>query len=434
MDRAKKETRRIGLAFCFLVFLFTSVGPSPARAGFWTYDPAYDKADSANWAQRAAKWAEQFSVLTELISAVTWLTESIGIGAEAVSTKIKTGAAMMVASSKINEEIKNRQTDSAIDAKYAASYMEAAAEAAIENTPPQNAQLCNNLVLQEGVLRSDDFRRVVSRWAMSSAHSMGVGEGADNSGPAYAASVLGSLFEMKFLEKVDGVSDEYIDDTKGTDGRALSGAYLRGSVDGGQVYEFPAMEKKKINGLERIVPAPENMEQKFWVAEYYHCLSSLGASPTPPQKAEILSPEGIVKRAHWEHCTALQSAAFSACIERLAFYTRPNKSYAALIESQKQEYKAIGFVGLEQKETFGDGSSGLSPYQSLLAAHAACKANQYMTDLVGSGATTAEAANAIDECTAAWATMESFRAALDQANVTASAALAKMPECWRDVE
>lgn len=430
-----KGFERVRLFLALFVLLSGFAAPMPAHAGaFDVIDAERIRLIKEKWDQRLKFWSQTHRIMWNILQEVTDITNDFVNYMSELDQRINLAATSRTSDfhglSKAEEKLQDQKSSDRTQDRL----LELAAEASMQDVPPRHQQLCNAIVVNKAGIASDSFRESVATFASTAAETMYRGPNDDGGGPQYARDMLQSEADMKLMEKIDGVSSSLIDSTtKGTDQRRLSGAHLSATtLDGGQVLELPPVTNETKDGVTYKHPDPQNDEQKFWVAGFYYCLGVVGPRPTPPNKKEIETPDGMVKRAQWEHCATIGSAMARGCMEMLAFYTRPNNSMAELIKTNKQTYAAVKKFGvkLEDDPRYANGEKGLSPYLEANAVNLICKSGEFYVAQSSAGAKHGDMMATVSKCTAAWSAWNSMNDKMKANLVKAGALSEKLKQCW----
>lgn len=428
----KNRMKRLGLLFLLLsLFSGAVVAPTPAYAAFSVTDSGLLAAIQKVWAERSKYWGETIGVLQDILGVTGEIFNAINFYMDKLSTEINKASGMRTAGYQGMIEAETRLAQARADAVAERNYVEAAADIRMQHFQPANQQLCNTVVAQRGIPTTKGFRSGVSSFASSAVETMYRGEKDNGDGPQYAAESLYAAKKLGVMSTLDGVTQGADKTTKGTDGRSLQGQHISASVlDGGQVLEIPMTKSFKQDGIEMVELDPQTPEQKFWTAGLYYCMNLMGPRPTPPTKDEIATPGGMTRRTQWNNCAAAESAMMRACTNLLAFYTRPNSTFAKLREEQKKSYEAVKKLGVTMSDAFGNGEKGLSPYQEINATQAICKSNQYYVAMKEAGASEADLMASISRCTASWNAWQGLQQRMKNALTKATAASEKLSKCW----
>ncbi len=435
----RKRLERLGL-FAALFALLSGVfyplsvqAQSGAAPGYPILDGGRKFEVIAKWVQRDNFWTATHILVATITAAIAVAAVQVALFSESISEKIEENGAMSASGNKLLAEAEKRLTQALADNGVENAFMEAALEARAENVPPQNNQLCNTIVMNKSIMTTEQFEEAVATAASSVVETRDRTKGSDGSGPAKASLMEQGRCELGLARESDGYNEECVDKTaKGEDGRTLEDSDTSAfTLDGRQTLEIPQFTTITEDSIQYRVPAPEGAEQKFWTAGLYHCMHLAGARPTPPVKEEIETPDGLVKRAQWNHCAAAESALVRACTNLLAFYTRPNSTFTELIKNQKKSYEATEKLNITLPESH---EKGMSSYQLLRASQAACKSNQYYVSQSEGGATHADMMNSVNKCTLAWNAWESMQEKRRMALIEAVGVLPKLAECWQGAE
>lgn len=383
-------------------------------------------------AMKIANWAEELGLLGKVIKWIKKAWDAFEEWMDKLNITRKKTAAVKVAGSQAIVKTMEETTNYRIDAGVQNQFLRESMEVAAEDVPAQNEHVCKAILAHQSSATVEDFEEKMSCFALSAIESMYRGSKDDGSGPQYAADDRKMRCALKLGNKIDGFPDSCVDDTtKGDDGRKLADFDLK-SFDGGQVLEVAKIKSQSIDGVTYNIPDPQNTEQKFWAAGLYYCMKMAGPRPTPPTKDQIKTPEGMVRRAQWNHCAAAQSALAKACTNFLAYYTRPNDDSGDLIRQQNTRCLAGSqTANVTLPKSFRECNAGMSPYQSYYLAHVMCKSSQQYISASMGKATHADLMATVDKCTSAWNAWKTLEAERKDSLVKAILAASYLSSCWR---
>ncbi len=379
--------------------------------------------------QKLGDWIESLGALGKIIKGIKKVFSTIDEWMDKLNEEIKKATEVKTAGV---EAVIATQTDifqALADAGMEDSILEVILEQKMEHVNPRTDFVCHNVRGGQLPLTTEEFEEQVSTYAESVVREMYRGPKDDGAGVQYAVNENEARKKLGSASPVDGYDSDYVKSgVKGTDGRSFADADLSAfTLDGEQILEFPKVKQEKIGTRTFDVPDPQNDEQRFWTAGLYYCFNLAGPRPTPPVKEEIVTPAGIGARFKWETCVAAQTAVVKACVDLLAYYTRPNDTFTKMREEQKKKCDEIKGV---DKDALGGCDKGLSPYFSSLLAQLMCKSHQHFISASVAGATDPELSESVDRCTTSWNVFAAVRAQKEAALAEAAGVLAKLSSCW----
>lgn len=453
MRTIQKAMAILALTAC----LFTGeslVAPLPIYAASSViYDPANDKATTAEWGARLAAMAKKSALLGQVISLLSSIYNIVDSGFSAMNDLVNKDAKLNVASQEGLALTKQELAQSVIDNDTQDTLLAAQLKLVADHVTPKNDYLCKAILLNQLPSTTEDFEIGVARVGLKVVESLYRGPLDDANGPLYA-------FDEEALRCAAGFGNSPVDayDLSCSDTVSTIGATKRSfidaditpfSMDGAVVLELPQFTAKAITlpgqpAMTVNFPDPQNGHQRMWVAGLHYCVQlAMGARSTPAWGAsKMTTPQGLVERARFDHALAMQSAMTKPCTDLLAYYTRPDSkepSSKALIDAQQESCLAAkGYISDEDmKEKFSDCLSsdfkGLSAYQAELLSHSICKSEQHYLSALHSGETHAEAINETIKCSLAWNTWQAKIAAKQGGLVDAVAGLQETKSNWAGV-
>ncbi len=437
----KKNTKNLGLgltgkicAGLFALFLLSAVPTTPAFAAVSVYDATRLALIKQKWAEKKIDWLKTLSLLSKTIKGVTSVLEVVDEFMDLLNDALMTSGMLHLLEGEMLMKTKLAIAEAKDVEGVQNVLLRRALETRMEYVKPPTQHLCKSVLVQQLAMTTEEFEEAVACFASSAIEDMFRSSGDDGSGPQYAADQWKNRCKMKFGNPIDGYESDCVDNsTKGMDGRKLTDADLTASIlDGGQILEVVKTSSKTEGGVAYEVMDPQNTEQKFWVAGLFYCINLAGPRPSPPVKEKILTPEGLVKRAQWNHCAAMQSAAIKACTNLLAYYSRPNSSNNTLRTAQEKLCTEAKNANAIPKDF--DCASGLSAAKALEIGNALFSSEQYYVAAGLSGQSHADMMRMLARAAAnrnAAAAMEAERRG---ALAEATAGLDKIQECWKNVE
>lgn len=427
----QKGARKVVLsvAFCFLM----AVGPSSSAlaSGYPVYDGFAHGLALEELGQKGIDWLEALALAGKTIKGITTVLDTFDAMLGALIDKKKAAMALRSAGQQAQGKVWVKVAQGISDGAAMDVDLEELSRIAAQNATPRHEYLCKSIMAHQLAVSAEQFEELVAVQGSTIVETMYRGSSDDGDGPQYAADEAKARKEAGLISTLDGGSSSTTSSATGTDKRKLAGSDLTASIfDGGQVLEIAKMESESRGGMTFSVPKPENNEQKFWLAGLYRCFELAGPRPTPPNKDAIKTPEGMAKRAQWNHCAAAQSALVRACTSQLALHTRPNSTNSKLRDDQKTRCQAASKAGIEIPEEMGNCEKGLSAHQAHFLAQSMCKSNQYYIAQSMGGYKHDRMMAAVDKCTASWNAWKAVEAERESASVVAADAMSDISSCW----
>jgi len=431
----------LSMSLSFPMVLGGGARPAQASGCLFYIAPAADAYEVAVELERLVRWGKKLAFLAEIITMITSLIDLIRGGIESVVGVILREASLFAAMEELRMQLKGKLAQAEIDAGATAAYNQAAAEYVGEHAPPANHYLCKRILLEQLPLLAGKFEKGVADLALRAIISMGRGPTDDAAGPAYAADEEALRIAARFANAaVDGYDATAADDTKiGPYKRGFTDADLTPfSMDGTVALELPAMGNETVTladgkTLDVQVPNPENDNQRMWVAGLHYCFQLAGPRPTPPWGESADTPQGQTEQAKAYAGLSRLAEAVSPCTELLAYYTRPNSTFSAMIAAQKKSCLAAKkYIDDETFEKeFASCEKGLSPYQAELLNQLVCKSSQHYISMAQSNVSGIKLADETVKCTLSWDEWQ-YKVVEKQAGLAAVVeSVAETREAWQ---
>ncbi len=448
------------LCLLALFMLGTAVAPAPVHAGTYvTFVVGVSELITTAWSyiKLAAEWASNLTVVKDVITVLSAMydlwTELFKNSQKRLGYDIRAILYGDMVAAKVEEKIAQAR----VDAGVLNAFKGVAVGQAMKNAVPKHEYLCKKMLTGGMSVSTQDFEKEVSRMAAEAINDRYRCPTCDGRGPDY----IGLESARRCTQ---GYGNTLVDGAKTTCEKTLdNNASLADAdispIDGGQVYEMPAMSRQYYDsGSETewwwyifddsssfLVPNPSTDRQKLWVAAWDNIFLLAGPRPTPKHGAGMNTPVGKVQRAMFNHCAASQNALVKQCTDLLAYYTRPNCNQIETSETswlwmkepnlcKGQQEKCLAAKDMIDIAPFSDCKEGLSPYEEDQIDQLLCKSSQHYVDMVQAGATYEKLEESSDLCESSWI---KWRAAVDKKHANCTAAvngMQSLESCWAAVD
>lgn len=417
------------LLFAFGLSFGGGLTPKPAQAGLYIYCVDCAAADNNGKVQEAGNWLKNLGLLGDVITGVKKLYTGIVDWFSKWRDKKKEAAAVETSGQQAVNEARNRYTGAILDAGVQDVWLQFYMRLMAKTAPARNEYLCKVIMIHQDT--TDEFYKGVARYVASAGEHRDRFYNSDGNGPAWAAESLYLRKQNKF-GSIDAPSSWQDTSSSGTNGRKIQNADLSAStMDGEQRLEFPKLDcSDDGQGVTTCVPNPQNVEQRFWVAAFYHCLNAAGPRPTPKNGDAIITPSGLSQRAAWDSLASGESSLAAPCAELLAYYTSPGSDFSDLQNRQNEKCKAAVAAKVIKSADFNNCSKGLSKFQDEYIDAVSCKAPQYFLSSAHAHATDPQLLDAGIDCSAAYYEWLASIEMRKKKMVVGTRGLAEMASSW----
>jgi hypothetical protein len=440
------------LAFVFLVMLLTgAAAPRPA----WAQDCCSSGAAAtwSTWLQEKAEMLKEITIIGDMLNIIQFFFDAFKDFVKLFGEKIDLLTATVHIDQSLQSVVQLNLAKQQVGVTIDSTINGVVTQTAVDRyRNPYSKVDCYTYLMRQG-LANFNFTSTVANALLEMTEKRYLGPDRDGNGPQWAADAIKGMgcspsgdVPANYPRGIPSASvpPDSCKDTTGkyegllTSSRLISGAYT---------LEVPPFKPQTIVGPKVSFtanvpnPDPNNQYQMWWMAAAAWLNNLVGARPTPPSGAAILTPEGIAASAQWNHCASVESALAKQCADLIAKYTRPNcndanerAKYRSLCDLGYQTCNAAAIAGIKISD-YPDINcvKGLSKYQFEFLANLVCLTSETAKQHALGGASTQQNTQANNQCAIAWMTWQDQLISEQNACSEVAAKLAKL-DCWPDVK